>query len=158
MRTIIVRHTSLYRKVVQFLGPLSITRYATMTRGIATVWGTLLGLRSGHSIEDLTVRRGQMGGGIRVGIHERVEILRVNVESCIAPNMSGGGIYCGQNSEVLISDCDVIGNMANSGAGINSELGSKVRIERTRVLGNRSVNSAAGLSCVGDVVVTDFDD
>ena len=80
------------------------------------VEGTVLGLRTGSSLSNLTVTKGTRGG-IVVSAGESPQITSCTISGNSAEHGAGGGVYCGQGAIPTFTSCAISGNSAEQGSG-----------------------------------------
>lgn len=110
--------------------------------GRTVLVGTLLGLRTGSVLEDVTVTGGLALGGIRVGRGEAPHLRRVTVRGNMTGTFSGGGVYCGGDSAPLLTACAIVGNR---GSGLICDEGSSPFLDRCILSGNQASDQSGAI-------------
>jgi parallel beta-helix repeat protein len=106
--------------------------------GKTVIEGTVLGLRTGSRLADLTVTA---GGGVRIASGEAPEIFNSTITESF-----DSGVVCSDGSSPTLTDCTISGNSTitgNSGAGVSCGYGSSPTLMNCTISGN----SGSGVSC-----------
>lgn len=129
------------------VGALSLSRDVSL-RGAGEedciVEGSVVGLRGGAVLSDLTVTAGTVGG-VSVSPGEDPDIIRCTITDNFAPE-NGGGVYCRHASPTL-TDCTITNNKADQGGGVYCWDASPILNRCTIAWNIGDDGSGAGVHC-----------
>ena len=118
----------------------------------SAIRGTVVGLRTGASLSDVTVTGGR-GGGIRICDAQRPQISRCTITQNQSAGLSGGGVSCDSSSPRFV-DCVIESNVSGtqalpeSGGGVFCENGASPEFRRCTISRNHGTFSGGGLDCL----------
>ena len=105
--------------------------------------GTVVGLRTGAGLSDLTVTAGLLGGIDIVG-GEAPEIRRCAIRG--NRGKTGGGLFCKGSGRPVIDHCTIVENMAiYDGGGVACIEGSEPLLRNCTIVRNIAMDTAGGI-------------